>query len=300
MAQAADVPARELVSQTLRGAARLEPRSQTLSSKAALLYGRFNHSLVTRLEDKERHGLRIAPDTTITLCAELAVARYLEPDFLGHARDFRTCLAPARRLFPSRALAIALGVRPCTDSGWSLPTLERHHRMTVRCRTWETVFLAIRGQRGAIQRGRSAPSRFPVGIRQEPRERGQRVPHPALAAPQGDARNMVLVRQIQRLEGHPGSDYHGASTLAACCRRPRCTTPAVRKRLSPDLPLLRLPRCSAKPSVWSRNADHIPASRLLLNTDFHLRTPSCRPCSGAFGNRVPLKTLYGRVETSCP
>ena len=117
---------------------------------------------------------------------------------------------------------------------------------------------------------------------------------------QGDARTTVLVRQIQRLEGHPGSDYHGASTLAACCRRPRCTTPAVRKRLSPDLPLLRLPRCSAKPSVWSRNADHIPASRLLLNTDFHLRTPSCRPCSGAFGNRVPLKTLYGRVETSCP
>ena len=274
MAQAADVPARELVSRTLRGAARLELRSQTLSSRAALLYGRFYHSLVSRLEVKEPHGLRIAPDTTITLCAELAVARYLEPDFLVHARHFRTCFAPARPLLLSRVLAIALGVRPCTDSGWSLPTLERHHRMTDRRRTWETEFLAIRGQRGAIQRGRSAPSRFPVGIRQDPRERRQRVPHPALAAPQGDARNMVLVRQIQRLERHPGSDYHGASTLAACCHRPCCTTPAVRKRLSPGLPLLSSPRCTAKPSVWTRNADHIPASRRLSNTDFHLRTPS--------------------------
>ena len=198
MAQAAHVPAREPVSRTLRGAVRLEPRPQTLSSRAALLYGRFYHSFITRLEVKERHGLRIAPDTTITLCAELAVARYQESDFTVDVWYFRTN-AQTWAIFTNlgdlsvvprtRPPAIPRwGVRRCTDSGWSLPTLERQHRMTVRRRTWETAFLAIRGERGAIQRGCSAPSRFPVGIRQDPREHGQRVPRPALAAPQADAR----------------------------------------------------------------------------------------------------------------
>ena len=192
MAQAAHVPAREPVSRTLRGAVRLEPRPQTLNSRAALLYGRFYHSLVTRPEDKERHGLRIAPDTTITLCVELAVARYQESDFTVDVWYFRTNLKLGRFSVVARARPLARsrwGVRRCTDSGWSLPTLERQHRMTVRRRTWETAFLAIRGERGAIQRGCSAPSRFPVGIRQDPREHGQRVPRPALAAPQADARH---------------------------------------------------------------------------------------------------------------
>ena len=73
--------------------------------------------------------------------------RHREPDFRTRVERVRTvCLARPR-----------CGVRMCTDLECSLQTLEGRHRMTNRRRTWETAFLAIRGQSRTIQqRGRSA------------------------------------------------------------------------------------------------------------------------------------------------
>ena len=134
LTRTADVPARELVSQIPREAASagVDPQPETLRSRAALLYEAMDDSLIPRLQVKEPHSRRIDLDTAITLCPEYAVARYREPDFLVHARHFRTCLAYALSLRVTRARR---GVRWCTDSGWSLPTLERHQRMTNRGKT---------------------------------------------------------------------------------------------------------------------------------------------------------------------
>ena len=105
LTRTADVPARELVSQIPREAASagVDPQPETLRSRAALLYEAMDDSLIPRLQVKEPHSRRIALDTAITLCPEYAVARYREPDFLVHARHFRTCLAYALSLRGTRA-----------------------------------------------------------------------------------------------------------------------------------------------------------------------------------------------------
>ena len=122
MTQTADVPAGEPVSQIPRELARvdLEPRPETLRSRAALLYERVYDSLIPRLEVQEPHSRRTALDTANTLCPEYDVARYLQPDFLVRAWHFRICLACA---LSARVTRARWGVRWCTDSGCPLPTL---------------------------------------------------------------------------------------------------------------------------------------------------------------------------------
>ena len=193
MPRTARVAAPETVSQIPREAARLglELRPEMLRSRAALPHLVIDDSLIPCPTTREPHSLRIAPDTTIGLCAEFAVARHPEPDFTVDIWYFRTALEPARRLVVPRArprTRSRWGVRRCTDSGWSLPTLEGHHRMTIRRRKWETGFLVGRGQMRAIQREHSAAPRIPVGVLQKGREQGQRLLHPALASSRGDAR----------------------------------------------------------------------------------------------------------------
>jgi len=208
-----------------------------LRSRAALPHLVIDDSLIPCLTTRGPHGLRIAPDTIIALCAEFAVARHpepdftvdMEPDFTVDIRYFRTALESARCLVVPRArprTRSRWGVRRCTDSGWSLPTWERHHRMTVRRRKWETGFLVGRGQMRAIQRGPSAPPRIPVGVRQKGREQGQRFLHPALASSEGDAPPMTSVGRHHQLECCLTSDYPAASTPPAC--RSRARSAAVR------------------------------------------------------------------------
>ena len=108
MTRTADVPARNTVYQILCEATLpgLELRPKTLRYRAALLYERNCDSLIPLQKVKEPHRRRIALDTTITLCAEHAVARHREPDFTPHARHFRVSRARASFTSPPRALGV--------------------------------------------------------------------------------------------------------------------------------------------------------------------------------------------------
>ena len=81
MKRTADVPAGEPLAQTLRKAARvvLEPRPETLRSRAALLYEAIDDGFIACLEIKEPHRRSIALDTAITLCTEYAAAPIRSP-----------------------------------------------------------------------------------------------------------------------------------------------------------------------------------------------------------------------------
>ena len=94
------------------------------------------------------------------------------------------------------------GVRLCTDLGLPQPALDGHWRSTSQRGRWKTASLRTEGKgepfsNEDIQRA-PAPSECSPGAR----EHGQRLPHPALGAPQGDARTMVLVRHDRQL-AHP-------------------------------------------------------------------------------------------------
>ena len=166
----------------------------------------------------------------------------------------RASRAPARCLIRARA---RWGVRLCTDSGLSPPTLEGHFRMTNRRRTWETGFPGIRGQGRAIQQqGHSASPRLPTDVEQEPGEHEQRALQSALAAPQGGVPTMALAQHCHQLWRHSGSDDHRSATPTSCFPRPCCAAPPVRKRLALEWPLLRSPSCSVEapssPLTWSQ------------------------------------------------
>ena len=107
MTRTADVPARELVSQIPREAARagVDPRPETLRSRAALLYEAIDDGLIACLEIKEPHRRSIALDTAITLCIDYAVALHQEPDRLTDAWPFPD-LSRVPASFTSRAPAL--------------------------------------------------------------------------------------------------------------------------------------------------------------------------------------------------
>ena len=221
LTQTAHVPAREPVPENQREAARLglELRRETLLSRAALLYHRICDSLIPWLKIKESHRIPYRPGPRRRPMRRasqgpLSGARFHRPT----PDRSRTRLAHARRLRLARPRC---GVRKCADSGCSTPTKEGRHRMTDPRRTWEKALLANRRQRRAIQqRGHSAPSRLPAGVCREHKEHGQRLPHPATAAPQGGAPTMAVAPHYHPSECHLGRDYRRSSTPSACGPRP--------------------------------------------------------------------------------
>ena len=74
MAQMADVPAHETISEIVREAARLEPQPEAPICSAALLYVASTRSLIPRHQVQEPDRHRVAPDAAITLCAERAAS----------------------------------------------------------------------------------------------------------------------------------------------------------------------------------------------------------------------------------
>ena len=276
MTQTAHIAAREAVYQILREALRLglELRSRTLRSRAELPHERIHESLIP--PGKSRNSSAAAspwiPPTPV--CR----ARRSPPSGAGfHTRCVtfpRASRAPARCLFRARA---RWGVRLCTDSGLSPPTLEGHFRMTNRRRTWETGFPDIRGQGRAIQQqGHSASPRLLADVQQELREREQRALQSALAAPQGGVPTMALAQHCHRPWRHPGSDGHRSVTPPPCFPRPCCAAPPVRKRLSLELSLLRSPSCSAAAPSWASTRGRTTCRRSLA-VRIHLRRPRHTP-----------------------
>ena len=218
-------------------------------------------------------------------------ARRRPPSGTGfHTRYVTFPRAPralARLLFRARA---GWGVRLCTDSGLSPPTLEGHFRMTNRRGTWGTGFPDIRGQGRAIrQQEHSAPPRLPTDVQQDRGEREQRALQSALPAPQGGVPTMALTQHRHQPWRHPGSDDHRSATPPPCFPRPCRAAPPIRKRLALELPLLRSPSCSAKappsPLNWM---NHLPAGTAWQyeSTCDSLATPlSCRRDERRVGRR---------------
>ena len=185
MTQSADAPARERVYQILRNAARpsLELRPETLRSRAALLFERIYNSFILLQKIKEPHRHRIALYTAITLYAEHAGALHREPDFPPDTCRFRV---PLGRTFLPPAHA-RCGVRRFTDLRWSLPTLDGHWRSTCQRGRWETASLQTKAKASHSATKTFSEPPTPGECSPGTREHGQRLPHPALGAPQGDA-----------------------------------------------------------------------------------------------------------------
>ena len=138
-------------------------------------------------------------------CAEHVGTRHQEPDSQAAARPFpctprgrvtRACYARIVRVAPAR-----WGVRMCAESARDM----RGYRMLPddpgralpgdqSTQNMGTGFPAIRRQGPTIQhRGYSAYPRPPTCCCQGPGQRGQPLPSPALATPQGHAPTMALV-----------------------------------------------------------------------------------------------------------
>ena len=83
MAQMADVPAHERISEIVREAARLEAQPEAPISSAALLYVASARSLIPRHQVQEPDHHHAAPDTAITLCAEHAASASQETHSCG-------------------------------------------------------------------------------------------------------------------------------------------------------------------------------------------------------------------------
>ena len=105
MTQTAHVAAREAVYQILREAFRLglEPRPETLLTRAALSCERIYDSLIPLQTVKELHRRRNALDTGITLCVGHDAARHQEPDPTGRCRVASATLSRTRRLSLARS-----------------------------------------------------------------------------------------------------------------------------------------------------------------------------------------------------
>ena len=97
MTRTARVAAPEAVSQIPREAVPLglELRPEMTRPRAALPHLVIDDSLIPCQATREPRSLRLAPDTTIALCAEFAVARHPEPDFTVDIWYFHTALEPA-------------------------------------------------------------------------------------------------------------------------------------------------------------------------------------------------------------
>ena len=237
MTQTANVPALGPVLQILRETVRPEPQPETPPSRAPLLYVGASDTLIPCPKIKEPRRRGIAMDTAITLCAEHAGA----PDQKPHPPDQALAVSAYASRETSRARALGctdlygfvrictesvrfvygkctVFVRRCTVLGCSPPALERYDGLTNRRRIWKkSVPCRSRSDgRGAIEQQRHPePSRLPAGVRREHNEHGQRLPHPAIAAPQGGAPTMAVARHCQPSECHLGTDYHRPSTPPA-------------------------------------------------------------------------------------
>ena len=106
MAHTAHVAACEAVSRILRETARLglEPRPETLLTRAALSCERIHESLIALPKVKELDRRLIALDTANTRCAEHAGARHQEPDPNDRCRVASATFS--RASFTSRAPAM--------------------------------------------------------------------------------------------------------------------------------------------------------------------------------------------------
>jgi len=142
MTQTAHVTAPEAVYQILREAFRrgLELRPKTLRSRAALLYERIYESLIPLQKTKELHRRRMVLHAANT-CAPSTPEPAIRSRISHPIRDISSCTPTRPRVvYFARArwrvvyfARARWGVRMCTDSGLSPPTLERHHRMASDC-----------------------------------------------------------------------------------------------------------------------------------------------------------------------
>ena len=134
MTQIADISVLEPVTHILCEATRLrlELRPEILPSRAALLYEGIDDSLIPCLKSKEAHRLPYRPGYRH---GPLRRAYRSAP---SGARFTDRCLGVSTPVSRRRVVNLPharCGVRMCTDSGCSPPTLEVLHRMTDRRRT---------------------------------------------------------------------------------------------------------------------------------------------------------------------